>query len=163
MAPALGLNVPDPVLTQPGLDAIDPSYGPFELLAGSAIARGGVIVGSRAAVIAIAKRRNVEWIRNASRDQLQKKFKHAEKFGVSGNANNKNLDAYKKALEDHVRSADTEVIRGTYHGRSVTHYYNTKTNLNIIRNSNGEFISGWKLEGKQVWHMKKTGNLGGGK
>lgn len=89
--------------------------------------------------------RNTRWIQNASRKQLQSKFKHAKIFGIKGNANNKTLEAYKKALENHVKSPDTKVIKGTYHKKPVTHYYNDKNGINVIRDKNGEFNSAWKL------------------
>ena len=110
-----------------------------------------------------AKMRNTDWIRNAPRSQLQKKFKHAKDFGIKGNQNSKTLEAYKKALEKHVRSVETIKKLGTLHRKPVTHYYNPKTNLNVVKDNAGKFRSAWKLEKDQIFHMKTTGNLGGGK
>lgn len=55
------------------------------------------------------------------------------------------------------------MIKGTYHNRPVTHYYNPKTGINIIRGKDGEFISAWKLSEKQADYILKDGKLGGGK
>lgn len=64
--------------------------------------------------------------------QLQKKFNHAKDFGVEGN----------------------------YRGRDVYHYYDPRTNLNVMvdRNTN-KVISGWRLSDEQIINMKYNGNI----
>jgi hypothetical protein len=42
-----------------------------------------------------------------SRSQLQHAFKHAEDFGVTGNASNKTLAAFSQAIQNHVDAAGT--------------------------------------------------------
>lgn len=94
--------------------------------------------------------------------QLQKKFKHAPDFGVTGNYSNANAQAFQRALESHVRDAATQVIQGAYRGQTVTHYYNPNTGLNLVRNAQGAFESGWRLSPDQVLHLLRHGRLGGG-
>ncbi len=159
---------PDPVLTEPGRDAINPTWSPFDFIApGGSIVKGVAGAGAktvgRAAGTVLARTRDVGWIRNASRSQLQKKFKHAEIFGIKGNPNNKTIKAYKKALEDHVRSSDTLVKKGILHKETVTHYYNPKNRINVMKSSSGDFKSAWKLTDDQVKHIESSGKLGGGK
>ena len=90
--------------------------------------------------------------------QLQRKFKHAKIFGVEGNFNKANMDLYRRKLIEHMQS--THACLGTYRGREVYHYYDPKTQLNVMvdRNTN-KFISGWRLSEKQITNMKITGNI----
>lgn len=90
---------------------------------------------------------------------LQKKFKHANDFGVSGNYSPANAAKFGQAIEKHVADSVTQVIRGTYRGQPVTHYFNPKTGLNVIKDPAGELVSGWKLTPAQIKYMP---NLGGG-
>jgi len=97
-----------------------------------------------------------------ARSQLQHGFKHAKDFGVTGNANNKTLAEFGSVLQAHVGAAETQAIQGTYRGNPVTHLLNTSTGLNVIRDSSGNFLSGWKLSPQQLQHVVTTGKLGGG-
>ncbi|WP_287157605.1 colicin D domain-containing protein [Chloroflexus sp.] len=94
--------------------------------------------------------------------QIQKKFKHATDFGITGNWNKTNAARFQQALEDHVYAPTTQVIRGTYHGQDVIHYYDPATGLNVMTDHNGTFLSGWKLSPEQIQHLTTTGSLGGG-
>ncbi len=94
--------------------------------------------------------------------QLQAKFVHAADFGVIGNYSRQNAELFKAAIEAHVRDAGTLVILGSYRGKDVTHFLNPTTGLNIMRNANGEFLSGWRLNPTQLGHVLTTGSLGGG-
>lgn len=175
LAPEKGLNdnLTD-LITPVPTDAINPVY-PVEnifgtLLGGFAaktvarealpIARAGLSAAAEYAP-QHAKFRDTEWIRSAPRSQLQRKFKHAKNFGIKGSPNNKTIEAYKKALEEHVRSPETIVKKGTLHKKSVTHYYNPETRVNVIKNSDGKFVSGWKLDEVQHRYMMETGSIGG--
>ena len=54
----------------------------------------------------------------------------------------------------------THACLGTYRGQDVYHYYNPKTDLNVMVNrSNNKFISGWRLSDKQIINMKNNGNI----
>ncbi|UOB16287.1 colicin D domain-containing protein [Abyssalbus ytuae] len=91
--------------------------------------------------------------------QLQKKFKHAADFGISGNFNPSNIIKYRLAINQHINSAGTRVIEGTYRGEKVLHYVNPSTGLNVISKKNGEFLSGWKLGAEQLNHVLSHGGL----
>ncbi|MCB9996614.1 MAG: peptidoglycan-binding protein [Rhodospirillales bacterium] len=140
-------------------DAIEPALSPLDFVGGGLLAKGTAKGAGVATRMLSSRFRDASWIRNASRSQLQKKFKHAKVFGIKGNMNNKNLAAYKKALEDHVKSPKTRAIKGTYRGQEVTHYYNAATRINVMRNVNGEFMSGWKLRSIQISNLLKRGSL----
>lgn len=142
-------------------DAIHSTIGPFDLIGGSAALRSGVAGATQGIKIIAARSRDVKWIAHTIEKQFQKKFKHAGIFGIKTGFNKKNLEAFKKALENHVKSPDTSIIKGTYHKRILTHYYNPRRKINIIRNEKGEFESVFKLNEKQHFHMMKSGSLGG--
>lgn len=144
-------------------DAIHPTIGPFDLMGGGAALKSGVTAATIAVRAISARSRDVRWIGNTLEKQFQKKFKHARIFGIKGSFNRKNLTAFKKALEEHVKSPDTRIIKGSYHKRPVIHYYNGKTKRNIIRNQRGEFESAWRLSDEQIEHILRTGKLGGSK
>jgi hypothetical protein len=91
--------------------------------------------------------------------QLQKKFKHASDFGVNGNYSKANGKAFEDALEAHVHDPSTTIIRGTYRGDAVTHYYNPNTGNNVIVDASGNFVSGWKLGPAQTQNLLTHGGL----
>jgi RHS repeat-associated protein len=94
--------------------------------------------------------------------QLQHAFRHAGDFGITGNWNRANGQAFQNAIQSHIDNEDTEVIQGTYRGNPVTHFYNPNTGLNVIRTENNNFLSGWRLSVQQRHHISTTGSLGGG-
>jgi hypothetical protein len=60
----------------------------------------------------------------------------------------------------HVEDRATIAIQGTYKGNTpVTHLYNPTTNLNVMKDANGKFISGWKLNPDQVTNVTTRGKL----
>ncbi|MBI3560326.1 MAG: hypothetical protein HY080_01220 [Gammaproteobacteria bacterium] len=90
---------------------------------------------------------------------MQRKFKHADDFGVHGNYNSANASKYRAAIESHTADSNTLVIQGTYRGQDVTHFVNPNTGLNVIRDANGNFLSGWKLNSSQLNHILTSGKL----
>jgi hypothetical protein len=99
--------------------------------------------------------------------QLQAKFKHAEAFGIEGSWNKVNADKFKQAIQDFIKSPETQTIKGSY-GRGaqeipVIHKFNPTTGQNVILDTKGNFISGWKLSPDQIRHLTTTGKIGGGK
>jgi peptidoglycan hydrolase-like protein with peptidoglycan-binding domain len=94
-----------------------------------------------------------------TRSQLQRKFKHAKVFGIVGNANKRTLEQFENALQKHSSSARIRIIKGSYRGKKVIHYYDSETNINIIQDFSGKFISAWKLSKDQVYHILKNGRL----
>ena len=91
--------------------------------------------------------------------QLQKKFKHAADFGVTGNYNAANALKFQTAIENHIASPGAKIIQGTYRGNPVTHIYNPNTGINVIVERTGEFISGWKLNPAQANNVVNRGSL----
>jgi RHS repeat-associated protein len=92
--------------------------------------------------------------------QLQKKFKHAIDFGVTGNANKQGIAAFEKAMKDHIDSPATTKITGKYRWKQdAHHYYDKDTNLDVMTDLNGNFISGWKLSEKQAADLLEAGNV----
>lgn len=87
-----------------------------------------------------------------SASQLQKKFKHAIDFGISGNYNLTNRTLFKNALEEVVDNAD-EIYKSTYHGDVIVYI---KDGLGVITELDGTFVSGWKLNADQLaYHRGK--------
>jgi filamentous hemagglutinin len=78
--------------------------------------------------------------------QLDKKFKHANDFGLSTTKKNpETLAQYKKTLESHVNNPAT-YRHGTYQyvPDSKVHF-NPTTNNVVVVGKTGEFVTGWKL------------------
>lgn len=94
-----------------------------------------------------------------SSKQLQKKFRHAADFGVTGNYNKANAAEYSAALNQHVNSPTVTRISGTYRGDPVTHYLDPTTGLNVIVDPDGVFVSGWKLGPEQLQNVLSHGGL----
>ena len=94
-----------------------------------------------------------------SPQQLQKKFKHANDFGVKGNYNTANASQFQQAIENHLADPATQEITGTFRGQPVTHYVNPNTGLNVMKDASGNFVSGWKLSPAQLTHVLTTGKL----
>lgn len=82
-----------------------------------------------------------------------KKYKHANDFGISGPYNKQNAAAFKEAILLHVNDPDVIRISDTYKGEPVTHYYNANNGLNVIADSNDNFVRGWKLSPAQEMHV----------
>ncbi|GEM_PF-963336 len=98
-----------------------------------------------------------------TRDQLQHAFKHAGDFGNPGNASNGTMAEFSTAIQNHIAAPGTQAIQGTYRGQAVTHFLDPNSGLNVIRDSSGSFLSGWKLSPKQLEYVTTTGKLGGGR
>ncbi|MFV0490081.1 MAG: colicin D domain-containing protein, partial [Vibrio fluvialis] len=91
--------------------------------------------------------------------QLQKKYKHASDFGINGPYNKSNADAYAQAVQGHVSAPSTQQIIGTYRGDPVIHYLDPKSGLNVITDTSGNFLSGWKLNPGQLQNVIGRGSL----
>lgn len=92
--------------------------------------------------------------------QLQKKFKHAVDFNISGNPNAEGLKSYEQALKAHIDDPLTQKITGKYRwNQDVNHYYNPETKIDVMTKPDGNFISGWKLSETQISDLKGEGNV----
>jgi hypothetical protein len=94
--------------------------------------------------------------------KLQKKWKHAIDFEVHGNFNKANAEIFRKVIDEHVKKLTSVPIAVTYRGQDVIHYLDPKTALNVIKDLDGNFISGWRLSPAQLQHVLNSGKLGGG-
>ncbi|BEN44365.1 pyocin [Serratia sp. SRS-8-S-2018] len=81
-----------------------------------------------------------------TRQQLDKKYKHASDFGVADTRKNREtLTQYRDALEAHLKDKDT-VEKGTYRReKGAKVFFNSRTNNVVVLDKNGVFISGWHL------------------
>jgi colicin D len=59
----------------------------------------------------------------------------------------------------HVGDEATLGIPGTYRGALVTHFVNPQTGLNVIRDAQDAFVSGWRLTPTQLAHVLTRGSL----
>ena len=98
------------------------------------------------------------WKCKLTKIQLQKKFKHAPDFGLIGNYSNTQAKAFEEAVINHFLNKNTQLIRGTYKGYSVNHYYNKITKVNVICKDK-KFLSCWKLSGMQQFYIITSGNI----
>lgn len=105
---------------------------------------GGKAAESPGNGVKVAARKQVS--ANFTSKQLDKKFKHAEDFGVSTTKKNpETLKQYQSALQSHLDDAAT-YQHGTYQyvPNSVVHFNPTTNNVVVLSNSN-DFVTGWKL------------------
>ena len=77
--------------------------------------------------------------------QLQSKFKHAVDFGVMGKYSRQQATMFERAICAHIEDETTLMIPGTYRGEPVTHFVNPQTGLNVMRDAQNAFVSGWRL------------------
>lgn len=78
--------------------------------------------------------------------QLDKKFKHADDFGVSTTKKNpETLKQYQSALESHLNDPAT-YQHGTYqYVPNSSVHFNPATNNVVVLTESNEFVTGWKL------------------
>ncbi|MBU5411342.1 S-type pyocin domain-containing protein [Serratia ureilytica] len=81
-----------------------------------------------------------------TRQQLDKKYKHASDFGVADTRKNREtLTQYRDALEAHLNDRDT-VERGTYiREKDSKVFFNSRTNNVVVIRRDGYFSTGMKL------------------
>lgn len=91
--------------------------------------------------------------------QLQRKFKHAADFGVIGRYSRAQATQFEQALRAHVENQATLMISGSYRGEPVTHFVHPQTGLDVMRDTEGVFMSGWRLTPEQLAHVLSRGSL----
>jgi Colicin D len=57
---------------------------------------------------------------------------------------------FERTMRAHVEDKTTLVIPGTYRGEPVTHFVNPQTGLNVMRDPQNAFVSGWRLTSVQL-------------
>jgi hypothetical protein len=94
------------------------------------------------------------------RRQLQSKFKHASDFGIQGSYNRDRAEQFARVLQAHVAAPSTRVIHGTFRGRLlVVLYVDPDTGLVVMTDPDNNFLSGWRLSGRQLIHVLQRGTL----
>jgi hypothetical protein len=53
-------------------------------------------------------------------------------------------------MRAHVEAATTLMIPGTHRGEPVTHFVNPQTGLNVMRDAQNAYVSGWRLTPVQL-------------
>lgn len=91
--------------------------------------------------------------------QLQHEFKHAGDFGVNGNWNKANGEAFQSAINSHISDPTTQVIQGSYRNQPATLHYNANSGNVVFTKPDGSFWGGWKLSPAQVQNITTHGNL----
>lgn len=117
-----------------------------------------VVDGSAAAINAASKFPKL----TVTRLQLEKKFLHARDFGVTQGRGAAGFDAFGDAVTAFVDSSSTTRIAGTYRGDAVILNYDTTSSLVVVQQTDGAFVSGWKLNPEQLANVIDRGSLGGG-
>jgi RHS repeat-associated protein len=99
-------------------------------------------------------------ILHISQRNLQKGFtKHGADFGLTGNWNPKRASEFRAAVNQHINSPGVQTITGTYRNSPAIHYLDPKTGLNVISDTAGNYISGWRLGAQQLQDVLTTGRL----
>jgi hypothetical protein len=94
--------------------------------------------------------------------QLQKKWKHARDFGIPENWNTNNTRQFRAALIRFVQE-NPEVIKAeiTYNNQPHIIYFDPCTQLQVLTDNSGNFISGWRLSDGAFFNVVMRGRLGG--
>lgn len=147
-------NVADYLFNEPKIVTNAP-VGSAGMLENVSVGAGGFILKSLGKEFT----KNSSKILNFSTKQLQAKFKHAADFGIRDKWNKAAVSKFSSAINQHINSSSVKTLKGTYRGNPVLHHLDPKTGLNVISKPNGTFISGWKLNSKQLENVIKHGGL----
>jgi colicin D/self-protective colicin-like immunity protein len=89
--------------------------------------------------------------------QLQSKFKHAADFGIDGNYNPPNGQAFREAIDQFVNSPGTITETRAYQRAPSLLTYNAESRLVVVRNLAGAFVSGWRMSPAQLLNVVERG------
>jgi hypothetical protein len=98
---------------------------------------------------------------SSSRAQIEEKFDHAAAFGVALPRGRKGFEAFESTVKEFVQRESTQHKAGTYLGKPVILNYDESTRLVVIQETNGSFVSGWRMSDAQLRHVVRDGRLGG--
>ncbi len=98
---------------------------------------------------------------NISERNLQKGFtKHGADFGLTGKWNPQRAAEFSEAINKHVNATGTSAIVGSYRGQAgFTHYLDPITRLNVVVDSNGNYVTGFRLGENQLSDLLSNGHL----
>lgn len=91
-----------------------------------------------------------------TKQKLQHEYKHAPDFGIEGNWNKSNSEAYQNAIQNHINTA-SEVYQSVYRGDPVTVYINSKNSLGAYVDLDGNYVGGWKFNTSQIDYHRTNG------
>ena len=69
---------------------------------------------------------------------------------MTGKYSRQQATMFERAMRAHVEDKTTLMIPGTYRGEPVTHFVNPQTGLNVMRDAQDAFVSGWRLAPSQL-------------
>ena len=100
-------------------------------------------------------------ILNITERNLQKGFqKHGADFGITGNWNKARAGEFGEAVNRHINTPGIQQITGSYRNQpGFTHYLNPNTGVNVVVDSAGNYVTGYKLGANQLSDVLTTGNL----
>jgi Colicin D len=82
--------------------------------------------------------------------------RHAKEFGITSNWSKAAATEFEGVLQKHVQELNP--IQGTYRGtQKVLHYFDPKTELNVMTDMSGNLVGGWKLSNDQITYLLSTG------
>lgn len=81
------------------------------------------------------------------------------RFGMKGNWNPGQAAEFSRAVNQHINDPIVAAIAGTYHGAPGTHYFNPSTGVNVMVDSAGNFVSGWRLGADLMGNVLRSGAL----
>jgi hypothetical protein len=98
---------------------------------------------------------------NFSERNLNKGFvKHGVDFGLSGNWSKARGAEFAGAVNRHINTPGIRQIFGSYRGQSgFTFYLNTQTGVNVVVDSAGNYVTGYKLGANQLSDVLTKGFL----
>lgn len=98
-----------------------------------------------------------------SAKQIQRKFEHAQDFGVEGDYTKINAQNFENALRRFAEDPTNKInTSGRYHGEPAILIYNESTSLCQVLRPDGTYWTGWKLGPQQLKNVIERGMLGGG-
>jgi hypothetical protein len=97
----------------------------------------------------------------AGATQIERKFKHAAAFGVEMPRGKAGFEEFRTAIRGFLRDPSTRRVVGSYHGKSVILNYNRRSQLVVIQELDGTFVSGWRMRRLALMHLIRDRTLGG--
>jgi hypothetical protein len=97
-----------------------------------------------------------------SRQQIEKKFKHAGDFGITEPKGASGYKTFADTIDRFVKDAETTRVVGTYRSQPAVLNYNADTRLVVAQSLDGTFICGWRMSEDQLRNVIERGSLGGG-
>ena len=103
--------------------------------------------GALGTILKIVGKNPAKELKSISQKQLDKKFKHAEDFGIHTTKKNpQTLKQFEKAVKDHMNNPAT-IQKGNYgfvEGSKV--FFNTQTQRIVVLDKSGNFVTGFKIK-----------------